>query len=321
MKEIDDYIESLYKNSKENSKEVKELKDDMKTHLIETIEELKREGKNQSESIKIALDRFGETSVLEDELSEVVPIYKKSVNSILLLSIGALVILFSLIILLISELSFGGLKGIIVVFSFPPTYLIIRSATLKNQTKTEHKFNIVTELYKFIFIYYISVLIGKMLFPIYTYPNFSNPPIFDIGLIPIKWTIQNVTTGLKHGLTLSYILINRIRAIALFIPLGFLAPIIYSKFRSLKKSILLGLITYIIFLLANILLTLIGISELKYILISVDMLLLNLCGVSIGYLLYSLCKNIYKLNPYKYYISLCSFFVINIYFYVFLIRM
>ena len=320
MKEIDDYIESLYKNSQENSKEVKELKDDMKTHLIETIEELKREGKSQSESIKIALDRFGETAVLEDELSEVVPIYKKGVNSILLLSMGALVILFSLIILLISEGSFGELKGTIIVFLLPPTYLIIRSVTLKNQNKSEPKFSISTELFKFVFIYYISLLIGTKLFPIYTYPNFSNPPIFDIGLIPIKWTIQNVTTGLQHGLTLNYILINRIRAIALFIPLGFLVPIIYSKFRSLKKSILLGLLTYILISLANVFLTLIGISEFKFILISVDMLLLNLSGVLLGYLLFSFLNKKQYLRFYKNLIISCSFIIITFYFYIFLLR-
>ncbi|MDD7795130.1 VanZ family protein [Clostridium sp. 'White wine YQ'] len=320
MKEIDDYINSLYKNSPEHSTEVKELKEEMKTHLVEAIEELKREGKSQSESIKIALDRFGETAMLEDELSEVVPIYKKSVNPILLLSIGALVILFSLIILLISELGSGGLRGTIAVFLLPPTYLIIRCVTLKNQNKSEHKFSITTELYKFIFIYYISLLIGIKLFPIYTYPNFSNPPIFDIGLIPIKWTIQNVTTGLQHGLTLNYILINRIRAIALFIPLGFLAPITYSKFKSLKKSILLGLIAYILISLANIFLTLIGISELKYILISVDMLLINLTGVFLGHLLFSFLNKKHYLTLHKNLIILCSFITITFYFYIFLLR-
>ncbi|MBL4931406.1 VanZ family protein [Clostridium paridis] len=320
MKEIDDYIESLYKNSKENSKEIEELKDDMKTHLIETIEELKREGNSQSESIKIALDRFGETAVLEDELSEVVPIYKKGMNSTLLLAIGALVILFSLIILLISEGSFGGLKGIIVVFLLPPAYLIIRSATLKNQTKSEHDFSMSTELYKFIYIYYISVLIGTMLFPIYNYPCFRDPVQFDIGLIPIKWTIDNISTSLQHGITLDHILLGRLRMIALFMPLGFLAPIISAKFKSIKSTLLLGTKVYLSISLAHIFLCLVGLSENIFIIMSFDILFLYLIGVFLGHFLFSFLNKKRYLSFYKNLIILCSFITITFYFYIFLLR-
>ena len=43
MREIDNYIDSLYKNIDGISKENQEIKETMRTHLIESVEELKLE--------------------------------------------------------------------------------------------------------------------------------------------------------------------------------------------------------------------------------------------------------------------------------------
>jgi hypothetical protein len=58
MKEIDLYINSVYENM-DHSPEVEELKGEMRQHLIEAVEELRREGKSEQESIYIAISRFG----------------------------------------------------------------------------------------------------------------------------------------------------------------------------------------------------------------------------------------------------------------------
>ncbi|MDV5105712.1 permease prefix domain 1-containing protein [Clostridium perfringens] len=44
----------------------------MRTHLIESVEELKLEGFSEKESIKIALERFGEINEIRGELKTVV---------------------------------------------------------------------------------------------------------------------------------------------------------------------------------------------------------------------------------------------------------
>lgn len=58
MKQIDQFVNSVYAHL--SGKEAKELKQEMRSHLLETVEELKAEGKSEQEAISIALDRFGD---------------------------------------------------------------------------------------------------------------------------------------------------------------------------------------------------------------------------------------------------------------------
>ncbi|MGM7683001.1 permease prefix domain 1-containing protein [Cytobacillus sp. Hm23] len=59
MKQIELFVDSVYKNAGGNKKEIQELKTEMKSHLLEAIHELKTEGKSEQESIEIAIERFG----------------------------------------------------------------------------------------------------------------------------------------------------------------------------------------------------------------------------------------------------------------------
>ena len=58
MKKIDQFVNSLYAHL--SGKEAKELKQEMRSHLLETVEDLKAEGKSEQEAVSIALDRFGD---------------------------------------------------------------------------------------------------------------------------------------------------------------------------------------------------------------------------------------------------------------------
>ncbi|WP_186672912.1 permease prefix domain 1-containing protein [Sporosarcina sp. BP05] len=58
MKQIDQFVNSIYAHL--SGKEAKELKQEMRSHLLETVEELKAEGKSEQEAVSIALDRFGD---------------------------------------------------------------------------------------------------------------------------------------------------------------------------------------------------------------------------------------------------------------------
>ncbi|MFD6442816.1 permease prefix domain 1-containing protein [Peribacillus sp. NPDC060186] len=59
MKEIEAFVNSVYQNVGGNKKEIQELKDEMKGHLLEAVHELKLEGKSEQEAIEIAIERFG----------------------------------------------------------------------------------------------------------------------------------------------------------------------------------------------------------------------------------------------------------------------
>lgn len=59
MKQIDEFVNSVYKKASGDKKEIQDLKLEMKNHLLEAVNELKEEGKTEKEAIDIAIERFG----------------------------------------------------------------------------------------------------------------------------------------------------------------------------------------------------------------------------------------------------------------------
>lgn len=92
MRRIENYINSVYKNVQGNENEIEDLKQEMRIHLLETLEELKNEGKTEEESIEIAISRFGEREQLEDELSKVFKVQRKFTKMLLIISIISLIL-------------------------------------------------------------------------------------------------------------------------------------------------------------------------------------------------------------------------------------
>jgi cytochrome c-type biogenesis protein CcmH/NrfF len=58
MKQIDEFVNSIYADF--SGKEAKEMKEEMRSHLLEAVEELKEEGYSEEEAASIALERFGD---------------------------------------------------------------------------------------------------------------------------------------------------------------------------------------------------------------------------------------------------------------------
>jgi hypothetical protein len=58
VKQIDEFVNLIYSDVK--GKEAKELKQEMRSHLLEAVSELKAEGKSEKEAIDIAISRFGD---------------------------------------------------------------------------------------------------------------------------------------------------------------------------------------------------------------------------------------------------------------------
>ncbi|MFY0784119.1 permease prefix domain 1-containing protein [Peribacillus simplex] len=59
MKKIESFVDTVYLNVAGSRKEMKELKTEMKSHLLEAVHELMLEGKSEQEAIEIAIERFG----------------------------------------------------------------------------------------------------------------------------------------------------------------------------------------------------------------------------------------------------------------------
>lgn len=66
MKQIDEYLNKLYKGL--GNAESKDSKEEMKKHILDVVNELKLDGKNEQEAIKIALERFGDQDLLNGGL-------------------------------------------------------------------------------------------------------------------------------------------------------------------------------------------------------------------------------------------------------------
>ena len=80
MRQIDDYLDQLYKGL--NSSEAQESKQEMKMHLLEAVNELIKEGKNEHVAVEIALTRFGEKKHLNGGLYSLFSGQKKSASNL-----------------------------------------------------------------------------------------------------------------------------------------------------------------------------------------------------------------------------------------------
>lgn len=92
MVSIEEFVDSLYKGVNGKSKEVDELKEEMKSHLIETVNELKKQGKTEEESLKIAYERFGDTSVITSGLFKIFHKQRKFIKFIFIVAITCMLI-------------------------------------------------------------------------------------------------------------------------------------------------------------------------------------------------------------------------------------
>ncbi|MCM3599066.1 permease prefix domain 1-containing protein [Metabacillus idriensis] len=90
MKQIDEFVNSIYENV--SGKEAAEMKEEMRNHLIETVEELKAEGKIEEEAISIAIKRFGDGKQITKGLLSLFKAQNKVVKNLFRLAYVCLII-------------------------------------------------------------------------------------------------------------------------------------------------------------------------------------------------------------------------------------
>lgn len=109
MKRIDEYVNKIYRNAKGNKKEIEESKEEMKSHLYESVQELVSEGKSEREAISIAIDRFGKEQELSILIKQVFQAQKTFGDRIIQIGIG--VFLVSILIFSLTLLSVNTIKN------------------------------------------------------------------------------------------------------------------------------------------------------------------------------------------------------------------
>ena len=278
MREIDNYIDSLYKNIDGISKENKEIKETMRTHLIESVEELKLEGFSEKESIRIALERFGEINEIRGELKTVV---ERGVKP-LLYTVGiSLIILIAFFTHLIF-MRFDYIKLIALIIIAVPMYIIIRGGVLIYYKVKGVKYDIdwKKELYKFLFANYFIFLVGWYIFPIEV--GGSSNVNFQVDLIPFKSYIELMNRGITIGYLMKWIIIRLI----LFIPLGFYPAFLKGKFNNIAGCVLIASIVYFIVPILELILSF-GLISVPIIYIGIDYWVISIIGVLLGYFLYN----------------------------------
>ena len=278
MREIDNYIDSLYKNIDGISKENKEIKETMRTHLIESVEELKLEGFSEKESIKIALERFGEINEIRGELKTVV---ERGVKP-LLYTVGiSLIILIAFFTHLIF-MRFDYIRLLALIIIAVPMYIIIRGGVLIYYKVKGVKYDIdwKKELYKFLFANYFIFLVGWYIFPIEV--GGSSNVNLQVDLIPFKSYIELMNRGITIGYLMKWIIIRLI----LFIPLGFYPAFLKGKFNNIAGCVLIASIVYFIVPILELILSF-GLISVPIIYIGIDYWVISIIGVLLGYFLYN----------------------------------
>ena len=92
MKQIETYVNQLYKKTGGDPKEKEELKMEMIAHLTEAAEELKREGKTEKEAIRIAIHQFGGESDMRNVVKQLFQAQQVFARWVLYLACSVLVL-------------------------------------------------------------------------------------------------------------------------------------------------------------------------------------------------------------------------------------
>lgn len=92
MRGIDDYIENIYRDFDQEDDETKILKEEMKSHLYDKVNDLVKEGCSEEEGIRLAINSFGDESSVSRDMKSIIVKQKKYTNVLLRISIAILII-------------------------------------------------------------------------------------------------------------------------------------------------------------------------------------------------------------------------------------
>lgn len=71
MKRVEDYINKIYKSFDKKDEETIIMKEETRAHLYDEVEELKKQGLSEEESIKKAISNFGQENLVINEMNDI----------------------------------------------------------------------------------------------------------------------------------------------------------------------------------------------------------------------------------------------------------
>jgi hypothetical protein len=92
MKQVEAFVDSVYQNAGGNKREIKELKAEMRSHLLEAVHELKKEGESEQEAIQLAIERFGGEQEMRIEISQLYHKQKIFAKGVLFAALTVLIV-------------------------------------------------------------------------------------------------------------------------------------------------------------------------------------------------------------------------------------
>ncbi|SHI83799.1 VanZ like family protein [Clostridium cavendishii DSM 21758] len=228
MKSVEKYINSICNNFSLEDNELEDFKAEIRNHLMENIKDLQAKGHSEEESIKIAVDRFGEEKII-GEFSEVLTVRRDRFIKILVL---ALTIIPS--ILIFRELvHLDGLNRPFAFLILLPIYFIYQGTDIYLKHKRNIKIDKKIEIIKGLFIICFINILGRIIFPLDCYADLSKSKYPYINLVPFSNLVECIKT--QDYYFLQFVLLGLVRTILCFIPLGLLTPMLFNEFKSIKK--------------------------------------------------------------------------------------
>jgi len=217
MKALDEYVESIIKYYDKGNVDLDIFKKEIKEHLTDKIEELKKKGYSEEKSIEIAKNEFGSPYELEKDFSSLFKVKNRYFFIAIISSISALSILF--IKSIINNLYTTIERQDFLIVSFI-IYLMLMALKLF----VDNKKNITIDKKNILFIcivnIYLIVIVSKLIFPIFI--DFNNISNTYIELNFSKYYFKHI--------------------ILYYIPFGIFIPMIFNIFRNTKLIFIPGLI-------------------------------------------------------------------------------
>lgn len=271
MNRIDNYLESVYKNFNGNKDELVSLKAEMKSHILEEVNELKKSGYDENESITMALDKFGPSHELISDLSNMYTIEKYKPIKVLIILLSSLIILLPLFTLYYDRITF---EPRVVYVTLIPMYLIYEFILINYYKKNSININIKYEIMKSLFIIVSLIVIATIIFPLNSYTSLDS----------MKLSSFSTTITLK-----SFLNIFPLSRVIKSIILGFLASYVFD-IKGFKNISFLVALLPIFYIFINIIISISGFADgMRF--ITLNHIVTYGIGMFIGNLLYTYKSN------------------------------
>ncbi|MGG0174696.1 VanZ family protein [Gottfriedia acidiceleris] len=171
-------------------------------------------------------------------------------------------------------------------------YLILRAIILILKKKNKKTIFWFKELIGLLLVIYTLMVISVTIFPLYNIPHWKLQfPYWSINYIPFTSIIRDISeVGIAYSGDVVFMIKLIVRNVGgnilMFMPLGFLLPVLWENCKRLKNILMIGLIVSFSIESLQFVECLLGVSLGRK--IDIDDVICNVFGTILGYLIYKL---------------------------------